>query len=117
VPGFNQTLKQMYDAKVADPAYNWPADAPNLPSGRGILHPTLGMIGNAYGYHPKNLSFQVWWSEICYRAQDEVLKFSAYGPIHDPNYGWNDMVNGEYAVKVGNYHDFMADGGARLPNS
>jgi hypothetical protein len=117
VPGFNQTLKQMYDAKVADSAYNWPADAPNLPSGRGILHPTLGMIGDSHGYQVRNLSFQVWWSEICYRAQDEVMKFSGYDPIHDPNYGWADMNGNEYAVKVGNYHDFMADGGATLPNN
>lgn len=101
VPGYGLSLRDLYQLRVSDGVFNWPSS---------ILDPTNGIQPNLVEFDGRNGPFIVWWNEICFRALNEVMRVSAYEPIHDPNYGWGDTQNGRYLVRCGNYRDMQADG-------
>lgn len=107
VPGYNHTLEYLYNQNVGAGGYNWPAD--NLSQSdpalrRGILNATTGILDTQDPLNDRNRTFCVWWDEICFRALDEVMRFSGYDVIRDPVEGWGTTV------RCGNYRDVQADG-------
>lgn len=108
--GTPQTLKMLYQARVGDGIYDWPADTPPSPPAlgvAGILDASEGIVQNQYGNYFRNIEYMIWWGEICSRALGEVMKYSAY-----------DIIKAEWPnAKCGNYREFAADGLDTIPGA
>lgn len=92
-----QTLAQMYadmvvaTAATPDPTDDWPVDFTD------VINTDL------LPQDPDNLPYMVWFYSICDRAEDAVMRASAYDVLRASDTGWP-------FVRVGNYNAARFDG-------